>query len=218
MKSKKGLLEKSRLYLIIDKKVIKEKPIFSVARKIKGCPIDIIQLRDKESKKEFILSDAFVLRKLFSRTKTIFIINDYLDIAKIVDTDGVHLGQEDASIEIARRVLGQDKIIGVSCHNLKQAIEAEKKGADYIGIGPLFSTPTKPESKPRGLDLIRQCKKIIKIPFFAIGGINLSNINQVLLGGAERVAICSAICQARNISLVTRGLSKAMTYPPPLSI
>jgi len=184
------LLEKSGLYVIIDKEVWRRRPKFSDT-KIKDLPVDIIQLRDKISDKETVLKDALRLRRALSNTGIIFIINDYLDIARLIDSDGVHLGQDDLPIGIARRLLGKDKIIGVSCHSLKQAKSAEVQGADYISIGPVFSTPTKPEYKPVGLGLIREISQKIKIPFFAVGGINEKNIGKVLDAGAKRIAVCS---------------------------
>ena len=199
MNLKKKLLKESRLYVIVDKKVSGRRPIFNIVSKIKDLGADIIQLRDKESKKESILKEAYRLRKLLTNTQTLFIINDYIDIAKLVDSDGIHLGQNDLPLETARQLLGKDKIIGISCHNLNQAIAAQKNGADYISIGPVFSTPTKPEYKAVGLDLIRKVKRAIHIPFFVIGGINENNINDILSQGIKRVAICRAICRAKDI-------------------
>lgn len=207
MKSKRNLLRESRFYIIIDKKVCGRRSVLAAAGIIKDSGVDIIQFRDKDSPKKYILENTYALRKLLSGTKTIFIVNDYLDIAKIADSDGVHLGASDTSIEIARKILGKDKIIGVSCHNLSQAITAQKKGADYISIGPIFPTATKPEYGPIGLDLIEEVNKKIKVPFFVIGGINQNNIKQVLSCGATRVAVCRAICQAKNISFTTRHFS-----------
>lgn len=189
---KKELLKKSRLYVIADKKVFGTRFPLDIAAKTKGIHPLIIQLRDKESKKEAVLEAAWVWRKLCARQKNLFILNDYIDIARIVDSDGIHLGQDDLPLPIARRLLDKDKIIGVSCHNLNQAIKAQREGADYLSIGPIFSTPTKPEYKAVGLDLIKEVKKKIRIPFFAIGGINQKNLAKVLASGAERIAVCRA--------------------------
>lgn len=210
MNLKKKLLKESRLYVIVDKEVSGHRPIFNIVSKIIDSGADIIQLRDKASKKESLLKEAYKLRRLLINTKTIFIINDHVDIAKIVDSNGIHLGQNDLALGIARRLLGKDKIIGKSCHNLKQAIEAQKSGADYISIGPIFSTPTKPEYKAIGLDLIKKLKEAIHIPFFVIGGINESNINDILSLGLKRVAVCRAVCQAKNISLAAKKLYKIL--------
>jgi thiamine-phosphate pyrophosphorylase len=205
MKSKKRLLENSRLYAIIDKKTCRKKSILDIANKIRNQCIDIVQYRDKESDKKALFKNAQDLQRILSDTKIIFIVNDYLDIAKIINSDGLHLGQNDTSIEIARKILGKDKVIGISCHNLKQAIVAQKRGADYISIGPIFSTPIKPEYKSVGLKLIKQIKGKVKIPVFAIGAINETNLKEVLSYGAKRVGVLRAICQSRNIPLtITR--------------
>lgn len=179
-----------------------------LAEKIKGA--DLVQLRDKLSGKETILRDAFLLQKTFLNTDTLFIVNDYLDIAKITDCDGLHLGQSDVTIEIARRVLGKDKIIGISCDNLKQALDAQGKGADYIGFGPIFPTSTKPECKAIGLGLIKQLKQKLRIPFFIIGNINPGNINDAKAAGATRVAVCSAVLKAGNIPTSLRRLKRVL--------
>lgn len=210
MESRKRLLKRSRLYLILDKKTIGRQSPAAVAGKIKNTGINIIQLRDKSGDKAQILKEASLVRKALLKTKTLFIINDYLDIAKIADSDGVHLGQRDTSIEIARRILGKGKIIGISCHNLKQALDAQKRGADYIGIGPIFKTPTKPQYKAVGLRLIKEVKNKISIPFFAIGDINKDDLSKVLLSGARRVAICRAILKAKNPLFTASYFSKAL--------
>lgn len=200
MKSKKKLLQKFHLYVIIDKKTSGKRSLSNIADQIKnkGCDI-VVQLRDKISRRGIILEDAIKIRRILSNSRTLFIINDYLDIAKITDSDGIHLGQKDTSIETARKILGKDKIIGISCHNLEQALLAERKGADYIGIGPIFPSSTKPEYSAKGLNLIKRIKEKVKIPFFAIGGINRNNLSEIHSYGAQRVAVCSDICKAKNI-------------------
>lgn len=207
---KKKLLKESSLYLILDKKTAGSSSLFDIVFRVRGSGVDIVQFRDKQSGKESIIKDVFILRKLLSGTKTLFIINDYLDVAKITDADGLHIGQSDTSIEIARQVLGPDKIIGVSCHSIREALRAQKKGADYIGIGPLFSTPTKPEYKPIGLRIVKELGKKLKIPFFAIGDVNLNNINELVNTGVRRAAVCRAILKAKNISYASRKLSEVL--------
>ena len=197
MELKKKLLKKSHLYVIVDKVACGNRSLSCVVNACKGA--DIIQLRDKYSGKQDLLKQAFLLKKVLSGTKQLFIINEYLDIAKIVDSDGIHLGQRDTSIEIARQILGNHKIIGLSCHSIKQAQDAQDRGADYIGIGPIFTTATKPGYKPIGREVINKLKETISIPFFAIGGINLSNIDKIKSSVAGRVAVCQAVLQAKNI-------------------
>jgi thiamine-phosphate pyrophosphorylase len=209
-RSKKKLLRGSHLYVIADKEVLGRSSVCSLVNKIKDSGVDIIQLRGKESKKEVVLEDALALRKLLLDSDTFFIINDYLDIAKILDCDGVHLGQTDTPIEIARGVLGKDKVIGVSCHSLRQAQIAQDKGADYISIGPIFATSTKPEYKTIGPSLLKEIIKEIKIPFFAIGGINKNNVSEILSRGVKRIAVCSAVCGARNPPAIVKYFSKIL--------
>jgi len=207
MRSKKKLLKESSLYIVIDKIVCAPRLPLNIAGKIVDGDVNIIQFRDKESKKENIIKDVYALRKSLN-SNTIFIVNDYLDVAKMLDCDGIHLGQDDLGIEIVRRILGEDKIIGISCHNLRQAIKAQYERADYISIGPIFSTPTKPEYKSVGLDLIKDVSRKIKVPVFAIGGIDESNIEKVLSSGAKRVAVCRAVCRADNIIKAVKRLKK----------
>jgi len=161
--------------------------------------IGLIQLRDKVSDKADLLNYAFKLKKsLGSSSKALFIINDYLDLAIASQADGVHLGQGDLSLSKARKLLGKDKIIGVSCHSLAQALKAQKGGADYIGIGPIYSTATKPEYKAIGLEVLRKLKGKIKIPYYAIGGIDKTKIARIVEAGATRIAVCRAILKADN--------------------
>jgi len=191
MKLRKNLLRRSRLYLILDKAVISS---------VSCSKIGIIQLRDKVSDKAFILSSAIKLARRLSKTKTLFIVNDYIDIAILSGSDGVHLGQGDLPLKAARSLIGKDKIIGISCHNLRQALKAQREGADYIGIGPIYKTATKLGVKPIGLIALRQLKGKIKIPYFAIGNIHGGNINEILATGARRIAVCRAILKDNNPS------------------
>ncbi|MCK9430570.1 MAG: thiamine phosphate synthase [Candidatus Omnitrophica bacterium] len=199
MKSRKILLKKSLLYLILDK------PGFA---KLSSCGVGIIQLRDKLSAKSQVLKSAVKLSQLLSRTKTLFIVNDYIYLALLSGADGVHLGQGDLPLKQARLLLGKDKIIGISCHNLKQALKAQKEGADYIGIGPVYSTATKPEYRPIGLRVLRQLKGKIRIPYFAIGNVNEANLEQVTACGARRIAVVRAILKADNPACAANRLFK----------
>ena len=187
MKSRKNLLKKSLLYLILDKPGLAKFSFNSVG---------VVQLRDKASAKSQVLNSALKLAKCLSKTKTLFIVNDYVDVALLSGSDGVHLGQDDLPLKQARSLLGKDKIIGISCHNLRQALKAQREGADYIGIGPVYPSDTKPEYKAIGLRVLRQLRGKIKIPYFAIGSINESNIKEITAAGARRIAVCRAILKA----------------------
>ena len=139
---------------------------------------------------------AIKLARFLSKTKILFIVNDYIDVALICGADGVHLGQDDIPLKEARKLLGRDKIIGISCHNLSQALKAQKEGADYIGIGPIYPSATKPEYRAIGLRVLQQLKDKIKIPYFAIGNIHEGNIKEITASGARRIAVCRAILKA----------------------
>jgi len=156
-------------------------------------------LRDKEASDELLAMRACALAKTLKNTKTLFIVNNDIRAAKLSGSDGVHLGQSDASVRQARRILGKNMIIGKSCGSLAQAIAAQTQGADYLGIGPIFQSPLKPGVKALGLDPISRLKGKIQIPYYAIGGINLSNLEKVLKAGASGVALCRAVLKAKNV-------------------
>jgi len=196
MRSRKKLLQQSRLYLLIDKRVVKTATL-GFAKRLAQAGVDIIQLRDKSPALGEFLKDAHILSKALKKTRTLFIVNDYLDIALLSDSDGVHLGQSDIPVKEARRLLGQDKIIGVSCSNLKEALRAQKEGADYIGFGPIFKTSLKPGVKAVGLNWIKDLKRI-RVPIFAIGDINSDNLSKFIALGIRRVALCRGILQAKD--------------------
>jgi len=153
----------------------------------------MFQLRDKTHSKQNVLASALKLAGILDRDKALFIVNDYPDIAALCGADGVHLGQGDLDLKQARMLLGEDKIIGVSCHNLRQALDAQDAGADYIGIGPVYPTATKPGYRAIGINALRRLKGKISIPYFAIGGIDEDNISQVIQAGASRAAVCRSI-------------------------
>lgn len=199
MSSRKSLLKKSRIYAIIDEAFLEGFSTGSVNKKIRDLGADIIQLRLKIKDIDRIFIYANFLKRQIANTGIPFIVNDYIEIAKIVDADGVHLGQEDLSVGIARRILGRDKIIGISSHSLFQAKKAQDEGVDYIGIGPVFPTPKKPHYNPVGLGLVREVAKNMRIPFFAIGGINKDNLPEVIDAGAKRVALGRALGEIAEI-------------------
>ncbi len=195
-----------KLYVIIDRKSSKGRDPAYVAQEAIEGGADIIQLRDKESSAGEILKAGRAILDLTRRKKIPLIINDRVDIAVAVGADGVHLGQDDLPIGTARSMIGEGKIIGLSTHSVSQALEAQENGADYIGVGPVFSTPTKPDYKAVGVDLIREVRDRIRIPFVVIGGIDGSNIDEVLAAGARRVAVVRAVCGAEDV----RGAAKRL--------
>ena len=151
-----------------------------------------------------------MIRKI-TRGKALFIINDRSDIAKLVNADGLHIGQDDLPVQAVRRLLGPGKIIGKSCHSLAQAVAAEKEKADYISVGPIFSTPTKPDYPAVGLQLLKNILSGVSLPVTAIGGIDKNNIGLVKGAGAKNIAVVRAICEARNIEKAIDDLQKVVS-------
>lgn len=195
----KKLLNKIDLYFITDPKLTK-KDIFEDANSTIRAGVKIIQYREKEKDTKYMIEEAAKIKEICKENNTLFLINDRVDIALAVDADGVHLGKEDMPYNIARNLLGEQRIIGLTVHNLEEAIEAENIGADYLGVSPIFETKTKPDAgKPSGLQLLIDLKENIKIPYVAIGGINEYNIKSVLDTGTRAVAIISAIITKDNV-------------------
>lgn len=179
-------------YFITDAELSKNGNMSDVKSAIEAG-VSVVQYRSKFDDTDHMLEEARLLREI-CKGKAIFIINDRVGIAISVDADGVHLGQGDMPYETARALMGKDKIIGVTVHDLKEAIIAEKKGADYLGVSPVFSTTTKKDAgMPCGVELIREIRKNCSIPITAIGGIILDNAREVIEAGADAICAISAV-------------------------
>ena len=160
--------------------------------------IKIIQYREKDKSFKEMYEEAIILRDMTKKAGVIFIINDYIELAQMVDADGVHIGQDDWPLKEVRKLLGDEKIIGLSTHSEKQAKEAVKLGADYIGVGPIFDTKTK-DYATVGIEYLEFVAQNIDIPFVVIGGIKEHNIKDVINAGAKSVALVTEITMAKNI-------------------
>jgi thiamine-phosphate pyrophosphorylase len=191
MNSKRKLLKKSRLYLITDEDTEKIEEIIS------SRP-DLIQLRIKNKSDKFVIEQAKAIRHLCKKNGVLFIMNDRADIAKIVGADGIHLGQKDIDIKDARKLLGPNVIIGISTHSLKEAEKAIAQKPDYIAIGSIFKTATKPHLKPIGTAAAIRIINKSAIPYFVIGGINAENIAKLIRVGINRVAIYREIAKSKS--------------------
>ena len=177
-----SLKQKLRLYLVTDRRLSQKigKTIFEVVDEACSAGVGAVQYREKELDPAIQIAEALLLRSITQKYGALFIVNDYPDLAKAVGADGVHLGQGDPTLKEARRILGKRKIIGVSVRTAAQARRAEKGGADYIGVGPVFATSTKSDAgKPVGLETISLVKKAVNVPVVAIGGINSRNFASV---------------------------------------
>jgi thiamine-phosphate pyrophosphorylase len=175
--------------------------------------IGIIQYREKRPAKSFaaMLAECREIRRITREAGVLFIVNDYCDIARLVDADGVHVGQDDLPVAAVRELIGPDKIIGLSTHSPEQAAEAVSAGADYIGVGPIFATATKDDvCAPVGLGYLEHVVQTCPLPFVAIGGIKEHNIDQVIRRGAKTVCLVTEIVGAGDIAATTRRLQTAL--------
>ncbi len=195
-----------QLYLILDKKLYGDRDPLRLTEEAINGGVDMIQLRDKQSPVRKMVEVAEGLRELTQKRNVGFIVNDRVDVALAVEADGVHLGKDDLPVDLARQILGKGKIIGVSTHSLTQAKKAEAGGADYISVGAIFPTQTKLEAPLVGVGLLKGFAANIKVPFVAIGGINLDNIEEVLGTGVKRIAVGKAILGKENITQAAREL------------
>lgn len=189
------------LYPIIDSFLTPAADIEKTATDIMDGGAKILQLRAKKlSSKEF-LETARIIRKITKDRGAVFIVNDRVDIALMTDADGVHLGQDDLPVREARRLLGNDKIIGYSTHNMREARVAKKLPVDYISFGPIFPTKTKEDAQtPKGIKGLSEVRKAVNIPIVAIGGITETNLIYVLKEGADSAAMISEILTEKDIS------------------
>lgn len=194
------------VYLVTDRKVLKgRKLVEAIEESIKGGA-GIVQLREKNISTREFLNIAKEVKGLTDRYDIPLIINDRLDIALAVNASGVHLGQEDIPCKKAREILGEDMIIGVSAHNLEEALKAEEDGADYIGCGAVFNTSTKKDTTNIKIGDIKKIREHINIKMVAIGGISEKNINQLEGTGIDGVAVVSAILSKDDIKKATEEL------------
>ena len=186
-------------YFITDSKLSRagnERDVLSAV----SCGVRVVQYRNKNAETRSIYEEAVRLREICRDSDTIFLINDRVDIALAVEADGVHLGQSDMPCLAARKLLGPEKIIGVTVHNLAEAQQAESIGADYLGVSPIFETATKTDAgKPAGIRLIEEIRAEVRISLVAIGGINHSNASEVIKAGADGLCAISCVVAKENV-------------------
>jgi thiamine-phosphate pyrophosphorylase len=203
-------LSRGRLYGILDLSYVEAGNASKVVNEMIGGGVDLIQLRAKTQAIGEILSLAAELRRVTQERGIPLIINDHAEVAHDTSADGVHIGQDDLSIAEAREIAGANCVVGKSTHSVDQAIRAFYEGADYIGFGPIFATPTKPDYSPIGLEQIRIVHEAVHIPIFCIGGIKLENLSEVIAAGARRVVIVSGLLQAKDIASYARAAKELL--------
>jgi len=202
-----------RLYVITDEKASRGRSHLQVAEAAILGGADVLQLRDKEASSGRLYRVAMQLRKLTRDANIPFIVNDRLDIALAADADGVHVGQTDLPASVVREIMGPDRILGVSVDTVEEALLAEKDGADYLGVGPVFEARgTKPDAgEPLGVERIARIRRHCRLPIVAIGGIDAENAGMVRYAGADAAAVISAIGTADDIARAVRRL-KGILY------
>jgi thiamine-phosphate pyrophosphorylase len=208
---RKAVLQEIDVYPVTCERLSAGRSNLEVLQAVIQGGVRIIQLREKEYSARDLYHMALKFREMTAKAGVLLIINDHLDIAMAVEADGVHLGQNDLPVTAARRI-APELLVGASTHSLEEARQAQDDGADYVNIGPIFPTKTKEGVEQfLGPDAIRVIAPAIRIPFTVMGGINESNIDEVLAAGARRVALVTAITLAPDISQKVRALRKYFT-------
>lgn len=199
-----------KLYLVTDRKWLGNRKLEDDIEKAILGGVTMIQLREKHLNDDEFIKIADDVKKVCQKYQIPFIINDNLEVALNVDSDGIHIGQDDLSATLVRKQIGPNKILGVSVHNLQEALKAETDGADYLGVGAMFATKTKNDANNISFDKLNEICKNVKIPVVAIGGINCDNICQFKNINIAGIAVVSAIMKADNITAATKQLIKEL--------
>ena len=197
------------LYLVTDRKLARGRSTLDIVSAAVSGGVTCVQLREKDCSTLDFIEEALAIKKFLKTREVPLIINDRLDVALAVAADGVHLGQSDMPLEMARKIAGRSMLIGISAESVQDAVEAEKGGADYLGVSPIYATPTKSDTAPPlGLEGLQEIRKRVKIPLAAIGGLNESNAAEVIRHGADGVAVVSAIVAADDPGTSARKLKQ----------
>jgi thiamine-phosphate pyrophosphorylase len=204
----------SSLYIILDPSVCPARPLVEVLTVAVEAGAQLFQYRNKTASMKEAYGEALALRQAAAKAGVLFIVNDRCDLALAVDADGVHLGQGDLPLDLARRVMGPDKLIGISTHNLDQVRGASAGKPDYLGFGPIFTPGSKQDHDPVvGLEGLRAMRRLTSLPVFAIGGIQIDQAGEVMRAGANGVAVVSAILKAPDISYAVKAFLAQMPGP-----
>jgi thiamine-phosphate pyrophosphorylase len=202
----------SGLYVILDPSVASDRSLTDALRQSAQAGAKVFQYRNKAASMKEVYPEVLLLRKLAAELGVLFIVNDRCDLAVAVDADGVHLGQEDLPYTEARKVMGPNRIIGLSTHNADQVREADRLKPDYIGFGPIFTPGSKRDHDPVvGIEGLRTIRPLTALPIFAIGGITLDQVGEVIRAGANGIAVISALLKAPNIKQAVNDFLSRMS-------
>lgn len=200
------------LYLVTDRSLARGRSTLEIVRAAVDGGATVVQLREKDCSTREFIEQALAIKDFLKDRAVPLIINDRLDVAQAVKADGVHLGQTDMPLKVAKKILGDSMIIGISAESLQDAVEAEKGGADYLGVSPIYATPTKTDTAlPLGLEGLREIRKAVRIPLVGIGGLNRDNAAKVIRNGADGVAVVSAIVAADDPQKAADALRQIIT-------
>ena len=202
-------LAQARLYFVTDARTDE-----AVLREALVGGVDVLQLREKDGPDEQVLEAAALFRALCDEHDALFVVNDRPDLALAARADGVHVGQDDAGVADVRAQVGPDMVIGLSTHSRDQLAAGLESDADYVCVGPVFATPTKPDYPAVGLELVRHAAAKVDRPWFAIGGIDGTNVTEVAAAGARRVVVVRAIRDAPDVRAAAAGLRTAVEETP----
>jgi len=197
-------LASSRLYLVLEARPHGRDPSGLLDAALRGG-VDIVQLRDKELPDDELVRAAAPFRRACDVHGALFVLNDRPELVERCGADGVHVGQQDAAVADARRAVGTERLVGLSA-STREELEAADPDADYLGVGAIFGTPTKPQSDAGGLELVRAARELVRVPWFAIGGIELDTVDLVVAAGAPGVAVVRAIRDAEDPEAAARTL------------
>lgn len=201
----------SGLYVILDPSVRPDRPLRDVLKAAARAGASLFQYRNKAASMKDAYAEALALRKLAAELDVTFIVNDRCDLALAVEADGVHLGQTDLPYAYARRIMGPNRLIGVSTHNAEQVKEADRLKPDYIGFGPIFKPASKQDHDPMvGIEGLTQIRSLTTLPVFAIGGIQSEQVGDVMRAGANGIAVISAVLSASDVSRAVQDLLARM--------
>ena len=194
-------MKELKLYLVTDSDILRGRDFYNCIEEALKGGVTMLQLREKNASGKEFLEKAIKLRELTKKYNVKFIINDRVDIAMLCDADGVHVGQSDIPANKVRELIGEDKIVGVSARTVEEALTAKENGADYLGVGAMFTTRTKLDAKSVSIEKLKEIKERVELPLVAIGGLSLSNIDKLKECNIDGYAVVSAILGAENIKL-----------------
>jgi thiamine-phosphate pyrophosphorylase len=199
------------LYLVTDRGLARGRSTLEIVTAAINGGATVVQLREKDCSTLEYIEQALSIKAFLKTHHIPLIINDRVDVAQAIQADGVHLGQTDMPLEMAKGILGDTMIIGISAESIEDAITAEKGGADYLGVSPIYATPTKTDTAPAlGLEGLKEIRRAVRLPIVGIGGLNQDNATEVIRNGADGVAVVSAIVAADNPEIAARELKQVI--------